>query len=158
MSDSDERPDDGLDDNWVDKTVAVTKGAAGLVPLFGGPLAEVIGVAIPGQRADRIATYVRQLSARLDEIDADLRNGLASSTEKIDLIEEGGYQAARATSRERIERIVAAVQRDLPRMTPTSLAVSAYLTCSANSTTTNSTCSMHTGVHTVGATGARLSG
>lgn len=113
MSDSDERPDDGLDDNWVDKTVAVTKGAAGLVPLFGGPLAEVIGVAIPGQRADRIATYVRQLSARLDEIDADLRNGLASSTEKIDLIEEGGYQAARATSRERIERIVAAVQRGL---------------------------------------------
>ena len=113
MSYSDGPPDDGLDDNWVDKAVAATKGAAGLVPMFGGPLAEVIGVAIPGQRADRIATYVRQLSARLDQIDADIRDGLASNAEKIDLIEEGGYQAARATSRERIERIVAAVQRGL---------------------------------------------
>lgn len=113
MNDNYERPNDGLDDSWIDKAVAATKGAAGLVPMFGGPLAEVIGVAIPGQRADRIANYVRQLSARLDQIDADMRDGLASNAEKIDLIEEGGYQAARATSRERIERIVAAVQRGL---------------------------------------------
>lgn len=114
MSDGDEeRSDDGLDENWIDKAVAATKGAAGLVPMFGGPLAEVIGVSIPGQRADRIANYLRQLSARLDQVDAEIRVGLASNAEKIDLIEEGGYQAARATSRERIERIVAAVQRGL---------------------------------------------
>ena len=112
-NDSDEQSDDGLDDNWVDKVVAATKGAAGLVPMFGGPLAEVIGVAIPRQRTDRIATYIRELSTRLDQMDADLRAGLASNSEKIDLIEEGGYQAARATSSERIDRIVEAVQRGL---------------------------------------------
>lgn len=110
MDDTSERPDDGLDNNWVDKAVAATRGAVGLVPMLGGPLAEIISVTIPGQRADRIVNYVRQLSARLDEIDADIRDRLVFNAEKIGLIEEGGYQAARATSNERIERIVAAVQ------------------------------------------------
>jgi hypothetical protein len=113
MSDEIEPISDGLNDNWVDRAVAATKGAAGLLPLFGGPLAEIIGVVVPGQRVDRIAAYVRELGSRVERLDAEARRGLASNAEKIDLIEEGGYQAARATSRERIGRIVEAVGRGL---------------------------------------------
>ncbi len=47
-------PNDGLDDDWKDRLVAIGKGVASFVPLAGGPLAEIIGSVIPGQRADRI--------------------------------------------------------------------------------------------------------
>src|SRR3546814_9874023 len=51
MSDADNT--DGLDDNFRDKLVALGKAAAGLVPIAGGPLAEIVGAVVPGQRADR---------------------------------------------------------------------------------------------------------
>ncbi|BBI51134.1 hypothetical protein HORIV_35550 [Vreelandella olivaria] len=52
---------DGLDDKLVDKLVSLGRGASGLIPMVGGPLAEIIGNVIPGQRADRIAKYLRAL-------------------------------------------------------------------------------------------------
>jgi len=112
MADDEERRD-GLDDGWRDRLVAIGKGAAGAVPFAGGILAEIIGAVIPGQRTDRIAAYIRTLAARFDRLDADIRTGIMSSAEKIDLIEEGGFQSARATSPERIEQIVEAVVRGM---------------------------------------------
>jgi len=112
MTESGPRPD-GLDDDWRDRFVAIGKSAAGLVPIFGGPLAEIIGVVVPGQRADRIAAYLRALASRVDALAEEVRQGLHSNAEKIDLIEEGGYQAARATSPDRVEQIVEAVSRGL---------------------------------------------
>ena len=106
-------PSDGLDDNWRDRLVAIGKGVASFVPLAGGPLAEIIGSVIPGQRADRITFYLRELAGRVDELDVEVQNSLGANSEKIDLIEEGGFQAARATSKERIDRIVEAVRRGL---------------------------------------------
>lgn len=113
MTDDSDQTRDGLDDNWIDKAVAVTKGATGLIPMIGGPLAEIVGVIVPGQRADRIASYLRQLGQRVDQMNSDVRAALAESAEKIGLIEDGGYQAARATTAERIKRIVEAVERGL---------------------------------------------
>lgn len=104
---------DGLDDNWRDRLVAVTKGAVGAIPLAGGLVAEVVGAVIPGQRADRIAEYLRALSAQVEGMSQKLRDTITSNAEKVDLIEAGGYQAARATSRERMDRIVEAVARGL---------------------------------------------
>lgn len=104
---------DGLDDNWRDRLVAVTKGAVGAIPLAGGLVAEIVGAVIPGQRADRIANYLRLLSERLERMSHELRDAITANAERVDLIEEGGYQAARATSQERIERIVEAVARGL---------------------------------------------
>src|SRR3546814_4999617 len=63
MSDADNT--DGLDDNFRDKLVALGKAAAGLVPIAGGPLPEIVGAVVPGQRADRIATYLRQLATQI---------------------------------------------------------------------------------------------
>ncbi|WP_347303664.1 hypothetical protein V5740_03310 [Croceibacterium sp. TMG7-5b_MA50] len=112
MSDENEASD-GLDDEWRDKLVAIGKGVAGAVPFAGGVISEVVGMVIPGQRADRIAAYLRELASRVDDLSAEMRDGIASNAEKIDLIEEGGFQSARATSRERIDQIVEAVSRGL---------------------------------------------
>ncbi|MFC3326072.1 hypothetical protein [Mesorhizobium cantuariense] len=104
---------DGLDDDLRDKLVAIGKGVAGPIPLAGGVVAEVVGLVIPGQRADRIAAYLRALSIRVDNLIQEIRDGLPSSPEKIALIEEGGLQSSRATSQERIDQIVEAVSRGL---------------------------------------------
>lgn len=110
-----EGPDayDPLENDYRDQLAAIGKGAVSLVPLVGGPLAEIIGVAIPNQRADRIATYVRGLDAKIGQITEDMKAELASSSAKIDLIVEGGYQSARALSQERVEQITEAVARGL---------------------------------------------
>ncbi|GEM_PF-333441 len=107
------RHNDDLDDKLVDRLVSIGKGAAGFIPMIGGPLAEVVGNVIPGQRADRVAKYLRALSARVEQLESTVQETLLEYPEKVDLIEEGGYQAARATSSKRIEMIVEAVSRGL---------------------------------------------
>ena len=104
---------DPLDDDYRDQLVAIGTGAVSLVPLIGGPLAEIIGAAVPNQRADRIATYVRELDRRIEAMSSEVKEALIASAAKVDLIEEGGYQSARAISKERIEQITEAVSRGL---------------------------------------------
>ncbi|MFG6159645.1 hypothetical protein ACGTNG_12635 [Halomonas sp. 1390] len=106
------KSDDGLDDNFKDKLLAIGKGVAGVCP-YGGVVAEVVSSVIPGQRVDRITEYLRQLSLRVDAMDEQVKKEIARSPNKIDLVEEGGHQAARAISRNRIEMIVSAVERGL---------------------------------------------
>lgn len=104
---------DPLDEDYRDQLVAIGKGAASLIPLVGGPLSEIIGYAIPNQRADRIAAYVRGLETRATELTADVQASLSANAVKVDLIVEGGYQSARAMSTERVEQIAEAVARGL---------------------------------------------
>lgn len=104
---------DRLEDDYRDQAVAIGKGLVSLVPFVGGPLGEIIGAVVPNQRADRIATFVRALDEYIKTFAEETRNGLAASKAKIDLIEEGGYQAARAISPERIVQITEAVARGL---------------------------------------------
>lgn len=113
MSDDQRTEPDGLDENFRDRLVTIGKGAASLVPLAGGPLAEIVGAVIPGQRADRIAAYLRALAAKVDAFERDTQRVIADNAVKVDLIEEGGFQAARATSAERLNQIVEAVSRGL---------------------------------------------
>lgn len=112
---NDQEPDayHPLDDDYRDQLVAIGKGAASLIPLVGGPLGEIIGAAIPNQRADRIAAYIRGLDARITELAADVQAGLSANAAKLDLIVEGGYQSARAMSSERVAQITEAVARGL---------------------------------------------
>ncbi len=112
---TDQGPDayTALNDDYRDQLVAIGKGAASLIPLIGGPLGEIIGVAIPNQRADRIAAYVRGLDARVGQLSEELQSRLSSNAAKLDLIVEGGYQSARAMSSERVEQITEAVARGL---------------------------------------------
>jgi len=100
---------DELDDNIKDRLVSATKAATSLVPFLGGPLGEVIGEIIPNLRQDRIVKYIRKLEHRLSSLETTQISDALASPVKIDLIETGGYQAARAISNERISQITKAV-------------------------------------------------
>lgn len=104
---------DDLDENWRDRLIAVGKALVGTVPLAGGILGELLTAVIPGQRTDRVASYLRQLSERIDQMEDSVQREIASNPAKIELIEEGGYQAALALSNDRISQIVEAVTNGL---------------------------------------------
>lgn len=104
---------DELDTNAKDRLVAATRGALNAVPFAGGILGELITEVIPGQRHDRIVAYIRLLESRIGAMEAAAASAALANPEKIDLIERGGFQAARATSRERIAQIVEVVAHGL---------------------------------------------
>ena len=104
---------DKLDNDWRDRAALVTKVAASLVPIVGGPLAELITEIIPRQRQERIVEYLRALNTRLKMLETERINRIMADTEKVDLIESGGHLAARATSPERISRLAEIVLRGL---------------------------------------------
>ena len=81
--------------------------------MIGGAVGEVVSAVIPGQRIDRIASYLAKLAARVDTMDDELQRRILSDKSRVDLIEEGGFQAARALSDSRIDRIVDVVVRGL---------------------------------------------
>lgn len=104
---------DQLDTDWRDRAALATRIAASLVPVVGGPLAELITEAIPRQRQERIVQYLRQLDVRLAALEQGKVSHILADVEKIDLVESGGYLAARATTSERISRIAEIVSRGL---------------------------------------------
>lgn len=104
---------DDLDTNAKDRLVAATRGALAAVPLAGGLLGELVTEVIPGLRQDRIVAYLRLLEERIAAMENVNAKKALANPDKIDLIERGGFQAARATSRERIGQIVQVVARGL---------------------------------------------
>ena len=106
---------DNLDSDIRDQLVAIARGTANLVPFVGGPLGEVISQVVPRQRQDRIVTYLRQLAEKLETLEKSIAKEALSDIGKVDLIETGGYQAARATTRERISTIAEVVFNGIKR-------------------------------------------
>ena len=104
---------DQLDNDWRDRAALVTKVAASLVPVVGGPLAELVTEVIPRQRQDRIVEYLRELDRRMASLEREKVEGFLADAERIDLVESGGHLAARATSSERISRLAEIVFRGL---------------------------------------------
>lgn len=111
MRESDISSDD-LDLTEHDALAATGRALSGLIPMFGGVVGELLTQTIPDQRTERIVCYVRVLNSRLAGMEERLTQLLANS-ENVDLIEEGGFQAARATSERRIEQIAALVANGL---------------------------------------------
>ena len=62
---------DQLDNDWRDRAALVTKVAASLVPVVGGPLAELVTEVIPRLRQDRIVEYLRELDTRLATLEQE---------------------------------------------------------------------------------------
>ncbi len=104
---------DELDKNLRDYAALVTRIASSLVPFVGGALGEVIVETIPRLRQDRIVEYLRLLNERIDDLERQNVKRILADEERIDLIEAGGHLAARATTSERISRIVKVVFRGL---------------------------------------------
>lgn len=96
-----------LDSRHRDRLIPIAKGIVGACPVIGPMLAEVVGMAVPNQRVERILTFARTLDERvrvtednLDRIKVYLR-----TDEGIDLLEDGITQSARAVTSERQQRI-----------------------------------------------------
>lgn len=104
---------DELDNTWSDRAALVTKIASSLVPMVGGPLAERITEVIPRLRQERIVEYFRELAARIETLERENVKRILADVEKIDLIESGGYLAARVTASDRISKIAEIVFRGL---------------------------------------------
>jgi hypothetical protein len=104
---------DPLESQLRDELVAVGRAVANTIPLFGGAIGELLSVGVPKQRTERIVAYIRMLEARIANIEAQGRAEMLHDPEKLDLIEEGAFQSARATNERRIEQIVELVVKGL---------------------------------------------
>lgn len=104
---------DDLDAGTVDYSLALARGAAGLVPIVGPILGEVIGTKIPGQRVDRIVKFAQDLDRRLEDVEQSTLESMINDEEFADLIEEGVRQAARSIAEERRGYIAALIANGL---------------------------------------------
>jgi hypothetical protein len=89
---------DDLDNSRVDTAVLIAKSIAGMVPTIGAVFAELIGYTIPNQRVDRIILFLKELEARLTDLE---KEQIKTNKYALDLFEDGIIQAARALTEER---------------------------------------------------------
>jgi hypothetical protein len=92
-----------------DITKAVLRGACGIAPFVGQALAEIIDYVIPDQRIERVETYFCCLADRLKKLEEGELSLRLRDPERIDLLEDGWRQAARALSNERQQQIATLV-------------------------------------------------
>lgn len=96
-----------------DYITSLAKGAFGAIPFAGPIAAEIIGHAIPNQRADRIVRFVELLEERVKHLEQDAFRERCLEQDSVDLIEDALFQAARAKSEARLEHLVNIVAHGL---------------------------------------------
>lgn len=94
-----EKKSNDLDTNRLDYFVATFKGAAGIIPMFGPPIAEAVGTLIPNQRVDRIVKFALELESRVEDVETIIEK--IRTPEGLDLLEDALYQSTRAMTDER---------------------------------------------------------
>lgn len=104
MSDQ-EKPLPVLGETKTDHAVSLAKGALGAIPLVGSLIAEMVGTLVPRQRMDRIEDYLNKLAESIKVANEELLKQKLNDPDIVDLIEEGGFQSARAISEERRQHI-----------------------------------------------------
>ena len=106
---------DDLAENETDAITAYSKGLMGAIPVFGGLFAEVVGQIIPNQRIDRVTEFMKILDGKFQELELDMEDvkSRMKREEYINLFEDGMWQAAKASSRERKEYIASLLSKSL---------------------------------------------
>lgn len=99
--------------NRTDVAVALTEGALGALPFIGPMVAAIVGTIIPNQRMDRIAEFLGILEEKLENLEQEVLQEKMRDEGFVDLFEDGTFQAARALSPERRERIAALLKNSL---------------------------------------------
>ncbi len=94
-----------LENNKVDYAVSVLKGALGAIPVVGSFASEIISVAIPKQRQDRVVSFVQEIAVRIEKLEHNKIENYFSDPKFIDLLEDAIIQSSRALTHERIEHI-----------------------------------------------------
>lgn len=93
-------------DRAHDLLVALSSTIDLCVPGFGSVFGLLVGEVIPNRREDRVAQYLTKLARRLDAIEDGLERMKNAGDEGLALFEDGARESARATSDQRIDRIV----------------------------------------------------
>ena len=86
-----------------DRLTAIGSAVISALPYIGPIVAEVVNQLIPQQRFERIEAFLRQLDGRLSAVDEGVLADKMRRTAKIDILEEGIFQAIRALSEERLQ-------------------------------------------------------
>lgn len=102
-----------FENNGADISAMALKGVAGIIPVFGGFVGEIVGNLIPDQRIDRIAEYVELLNAKFENLPGGLIEKLRNNELFIDLIEESFIKTSRAITKERRLYIVNIVEHGM---------------------------------------------
>jgi len=103
-----------LNNNALDYTAAVLKGASGVVPFVGQALGELVAQ-IPGQRMDRFRSFLQVLDERLKNTEAtvdELKKNM-SKEGFFELYEEACEQATRTNSDDRRKYLAGIVANGL---------------------------------------------
>ena len=103
-----------LNNNTVDYTVAVLKGASGIVPFAGQALGELVAQ-IPGQRFDRFQAFLKILDERLKTTEMSLEELRTKFTNEgfFELYEEACEQAAKTNSEDRRKYLAGIIAKGL---------------------------------------------
>jgi len=90
-----------IENQSIDYITAMLKGVAGVTPIAGGLLAELIGTVIPNQRIDRMAKFLKALEAKINNLEVDYVKAQLNREDFADLLEEAARQATHSLSDER---------------------------------------------------------
>ncbi len=90
-----------VDSRRDDIQTAFFKTLISATPVVGGYLAEVIGVAIPDLKFDRVVSFARVLGDRVKYLEEDTVRLKTKTEDFADLLEDGLLQASRAMTEER---------------------------------------------------------
>lgn len=102
-----------IDQSKTDIAIAVSRGVLSQLPYAGPILAEIVGAIIPNQRMDRLVQFAKLLDEKLGELDREMVEQKMLTEEFVDLFEDGAFQAARALTNERRERIACLLKNSL---------------------------------------------
>ena len=104
---------ESLKESPNDYLIALAKGSAGMIPVVGGLVSEVIGSTIPNQRIDRMADFLHEVGERISELEYKL---IKDNKFYRDIFEDAMVQASRSLSNERNRYLAQFVKNtvDLP--------------------------------------------
>lgn len=102
-----------VNESKTDVAISVGMATLSLLPYAGPILTEIVTALIPNQRLDRIARFAEILDEKLAELDKKVLEQKMRTEEFVDLFEDGAFQAARALTDERRERIASLLKNSL---------------------------------------------
>jgi len=102
-----------LENKKQDYLAISLQGLAGMIPVAGNIVAEIIGELIPNQRTDRIVAFLIKLDEKVAHIEKEALEHKLREKENIDLFEDACFQASRALTDEKLEYIANAFANSL---------------------------------------------
>jgi hypothetical protein len=105
MTGADESVEPKLGENIGDRVTALITSGLKTIPISGSIMAELVGALVPEQRLVRIESYLRYLESRISLLSNEQKEAIRTSADHVDLFEEGAYQAVRALTDERRQKI-----------------------------------------------------